>query len=140
MRHRLSRVAGGDGVAAEPGGQLVAGGVNLGGRQDPARALRQHEAVAERATQGGDVGLHGFDGGPRRLVAPQEFDERVGRHHRSAVQPEHGEDRAWFGAGNRDRQAVLPDLHGPENAQLHLLKRSHDYIVRNEIQRMVKAE
>ena len=71
---------------------------------------------------------------------PEQFDERVGRNDGTAVQPEHGEDRAWLGARYRDRQAELLDLHGPENAQLHLLKRSHDYIVRNEIQRTVKAE
>ena len=56
------------------------------------------------------------------------------------MQPEHGEDGARFGARYRDRQTVLPDLHGPENAQLHPLKRSHRAIVRNEIQRTVKAE
>ena len=56
------------------------------------------------------------------------------------MQPEHGEYRAWFGAWYRDRQTVLPDLHGPENAQLHPLKGSHEVIVKDEIQHAVKAE
>ncbi len=70
--------------------------------------------------------------------APEEFGEGVGRDDRTAVQPEHREDGPGFGAGDRDRQAILPDLQRPQNPQLHVLKRSHVAIVRAGIQCAVK--
>ena len=77
---RLPGVAGGDRVAAQPRGRLVASGVNLGRAQRPAGPLGQDEAVAKGATQGGDVGLQSLGGGAWRIVAPEEFHEGVGRH------------------------------------------------------------
>ena len=117
--HRLAGVPGGDGVAAHLGGRLVAGGIDLGGAQGPAGSLRQHEAVAKGATQRGDVGLQSLGRGARRIIAPEELHERVGRHDRAAVQPEHREDGARFGARDGDRQAILPDLQRSQNPQLH---------------------
>ena len=122
------------------GGRLVARGIDLGRAQGPARALRQHEAVAEGATQRGDVGLQGLGGGARRIVAPEQLHERVGRHDGTAVQPEHREDGPRFGARDGDRQAVLPDLKRPQNPQLHRWKRSHVAIVGEAIQCAVKIE
>ena len=49
------------------------------------------------------------------------------------------EDGPRFGAGDRDRQTVLPDLQRPQNPQFHLLKRSHDAIVGAAIQHSVKV-
>ena len=138
--HRLAGVPGGDGVAAHFRGRFVARGINLGCGQGPARSLRQHEAVAQSASQSGDVGLKGFFGSARWIITPQEFHERVGRHDGTAVQPEHREDGAGFGARDRDRQAILPDLQRPQNPQLHLLKRNHLAIVIRAIQRGVKIE
>ncbi len=111
--HRLAGVSGGDGVAAQPGGQLVAGGIDLARVQGPAGPLRQHEAVTQGATQRGDVGLQRLGGGARWTSAPKELCEGVGRDDRTAVQPEHGEDGAGFGAGDSDRQTILPDLQRP---------------------------
>jgi len=85
------------------------------------------------------VGLQSLGGGPRRIIAPEEFHERVGRHHGTAVQPEHREDGPRFGARDRDRQAILPDLKRPQNPQFHLLKGSHLVIVSEAIQRAVKV-
>ena len=48
--HSLAGVPGGDGVAGHLGGQLITRGIDLGRGQGPARALRQHEAVAQGAT------------------------------------------------------------------------------------------
>jgi hypothetical protein len=56
------------------------------------------------------------------------------------VQPEHREDGPRFGAGDRDRQAILPDLKRPENPQFHLLKGNHLAIVRTANQCTVKIE
>ena len=95
-------------------GQLVAGGVDLGRAQGPARALRQHEAVAQGATQSGDVGLQGLGGGARRIIAPEQFDERVGRHDRTAVQPEHREDGPRFGAGIATGRPSCRTCRGPK--------------------------
>ena len=108
--HRLAGVSRGDGVAARLRGRLVSGGIDLGGAQGPACALRQHEAVAQGATQRGDVGLQGLGGSARRVIAPEKLHERVGRYDGTAVQPEHREDGPGFGARDGDRQAILPDL------------------------------
>ncbi len=72
--------------------------------------LGQDETVAEGVTQCGDMGLERFDGGAWRTATPEQFHEHVGRHDRSAVQPEQREDGARFGAWDCDRQAILPDL------------------------------
>jgi hypothetical protein len=86
------------------------------------------------------VGLQRLRGGARWIVAPQQLDERVGRHNRAAVQPEHREDGARLGARNRDRPAGLPDLERSQNPQLHHWKRSHVAIVQWAIQQVVKIE
>ncbi|GAB4718609.1 hypothetical protein MOKP125_33010 [Mycobacterium avium subsp. hominissuis] len=57
--------------------------------------------------------------GARRFLAPQQLHEGVGRDKGATVQAEHGEDGAGFGARNRDRRAVPPDLERPQNPQLH---------------------
>ena len=108
--HRLAGVSCRHGITAQSGGQLVAGGIDLAGVQGPAGPLRQHVAVTQGAAQRGDVGLQCLGGGPRRISAPEELREGVGRDDRTAMQPEHGEDGARFCAGNSDRQAILPDL------------------------------
>ncbi len=123
--HRLAGVAGGGGVTAHPGGQLVTRGINLGPGEGPARSLRHHDAVAEGAAQRGDVGLQGLGGGARRIIAPEQLDQRVGRDNRAAVQPEHREDGARFGARDRDGRTVLPDLERSQNPQFHRWKRTH---------------
>ena len=64
------------GVTAPPGGQLVAGGVNLGRGEGPARAFGQREAVAQRATQRGDVGLRALSA-VRGGSSPQSNSTRV---------------------------------------------------------------
>jgi hypothetical protein len=56
------------------------------------------------------MGLKRFGGGPRRIITPEQLEERAARNDRTAMQPEHREDRARFGTGDGDRQAVLPDL------------------------------
>ena len=84
------------------------------------------------------MGLQRLGGGARRIIAPEEFHERVGGHDGTAVQPEHREDGPRFGARDGDRQAVLPDLQRPQNPQLHRLKRSHIVIVSEAIQYTVK--
>ena len=138
MRDGLADVADREGVPTLASGRHVAGGVDLGGAQRPAGALGDHAAVAKGATQGGDVGLKRLGRGARRFVAPHQLDERVGGHHRPAVQPQHGEDGTGFGTGDRDRQSVLPDAQRPKNPQLHLLKRNHMAIVGRPIQHTVK--
>ena len=110
-RHRLAGVASGGGIASPSGGRFVTRGINLALGQGPTRSLRQNEAVAQGATQRGDVGLQGFGGGARRILAPEQFDECVGRHNRAAVQPEHREDGARFGARDQRRASRLA---GPE--------------------------
>ena len=84
------------------------------------------------------MGLQGLGGGARRIIAPEEFHERVGGHDGTAVQPEHREDGPRFGARDGDRQAVLPDLKRSQNPQLHRMKRSHVAIVSEAIQHAVK--
>jgi len=125
VSHRLAGVSRGDGRAARSGEQLVAGGIDLGSTQGPACALRQHKAVAQGATQSGDVSLQGLGGGARRIPAPEQLDERVGRHDRTIVKPEHREDGARFGARYCDGRTVLPDLERSQNAQFHRWKRTH---------------
>jgi hypothetical protein len=56
------------------------------------------------------VGLQGLGGGAWRILTPKQPNERVGRHHRTTVQPEHREDGARLGARNIDGSAVLTDL------------------------------
>lgn len=122
---RLRGVAGGRGVTAQLGGQLVTRGIDLGRAENPAGAFGQHEAVAQRPTQCGDVGLQGLGGGARWLVAPEEIDQCLGRHDSTAVQPEHAEDRTRLGARYCDRGAVPPGLERSQNPQLHGLNGSH---------------
>ena len=81
--HRLAGVSRGDGGAPRCRGRLVSGGIDLGGAQGPACALRQHKAVAQGAAQRGDVGLQCLGGGARRVIAPEKFHERVGRLRRN---------------------------------------------------------
>ena len=123
--HRLADVAGGGGITSQSGGRFVARGVNVALGEGPTRSRRQDKAVTQGATQRGDVGLQGFGGGARRILAPEQFDERVGRHNRAAVQPEHRENGAWFGARDSDGRPALSDLKRSQNPQLHGLKRSH---------------
>ena len=123
--HRLAGVAGGRGIASQSGGRFVTRGIDLALGEGPTRPLRQNEAVAQGATQRGDVGLQGLGGGARRILAPEQLDEGVGRHNGTAVQPEHREDGARFGARNRDGRAVLPDLERSQNPQFHRMKRTH---------------
>src|SRR6185503_1796483 len=93
--------------------------------QGPACSLRQHEAVAQTATQRGDVGLQGLGGCARRLVAPKQLDQRVRRHYRTTPKAEHRKDGPRFGARDRDGRAALPNLERSQYPQLHRLKRSH---------------
>ncbi|PXX11291.1 hypothetical protein C8E89_103380 [Mycolicibacterium moriokaense] len=95
---------------------------------------------ASRLTQGRNVGLQGFDGRAWRIVAPDQLHQHVGGNNGTTVQPEHREDRPGFGARDRDRQAILPDLQRPQNPQLHLLKRNQLAIVTRAIQRGVEIE
>jgi hypothetical protein len=71
------------------------------------------------------VGLQGFGGGARRILAPEQFDERVGRDNGAPVQPEHRQNGARFGARDSDGRSALSDLKRSQNPQLHGLKRSH---------------
>jgi hypothetical protein len=138
-RHRLADVASGGRVASHSGRHFVARGIDIGARQDPSRSLRQHDAVAESATQRGDVRLEGLVGRARRVVTPEQLDEVIGRDNRTTVQPEHREDGARFGARDRDRH-VPPNLERSQNPQLHRWKRSHVAIVGGAIQHAVKEE
>ena len=122
---RLAGVARGGGVTSQSGGRFVARGIDVARGEGPARSLRQDEAVAQGATQRGDVGLQGFGGGARWILAPEQFDECVCRHNRAAVQPEHREDDARLGARYGDGRPALSDLKRSQNPQLHGLKRSH---------------
>ena len=123
--HRLAGVAGRCGIASESGGRFVTRRINLALGEGPTRPLRQNEAVAQGATQRGDVGLQGFGGGAWRILTPEQFDEGVGRDDRAVVQPEHREDGTRFGARDRDGCSVLSDLERSQNPQFHGLKRSH---------------
>ena len=82
--------------------------------------------------------LQGLGCCARWIVAPEQFDERVGRNDRTPVQTEHREDGPRLGARDRDRQTVLPNLERSQNPQLHRLKRSHPVIVGGPIQHTVK--
>jgi hypothetical protein len=86
------------------------------------------------------MGLEGLGGGARGIIAPQELEQRVGRHDRTTVQPEHREDRARFGARDCYRGAVPPDLERSQNPQFHRMKRTHVPIVGEGIQHTVKIE
>ena len=108
--------------------------------QGPAGSLGEDEAVAESAPQRRDVRLQGLVCRARRIVAPEQLDQRVGRYDRATVQPEHREDGTRLGARDRDRHTVLPNLERPQNPQLHRLKRSHSVIVGGPIQHTVKVE
>ena len=68
--HRLDAVAGGCGITAHLGGQLVARGIGIGFGEDPAHSLGQDEAVIQRAPQRGYVRLERLGGGARRIIAP----------------------------------------------------------------------
>ena len=136
----MAGVAGGRGITAHFGGQLVTRGISLGRAEDPARSLGQNEAVTEGAAQRGDVGLEGLGGGARRIIAPEKLEERFGRHDRTAVQSEHRKDGARFGARDHHRGAVTSDLKRSQNPQLHRMKRTHVLIVGDGIQQTVKIE
>ncbi len=124
--HRLAGVAGGSGIASQSRGRFIARGIDLALGERPTRALRQNKAVAQGATQRRDVGLQGLGGGAGRILAPEQLDEGVGRHDGTAVQPEHREDGAGFGARDRDGCPVLPDLQRSQNPQFHRMKRTHN--------------
>ncbi len=59
------------------------------------------------------MGLQGLGRSARWIIAPKQFDQRVGGHHRTGVQPEHREEGTRFGARDRDRHTILPDLERP---------------------------
>jgi hypothetical protein len=121
----VAHFAGGGGIASESGGRFVMRGINLALGEGPTHSLGQNEAVAQGAAHRGDVGLQGLRGGAGWIVAPEQLNQRFGRHHRTAVQAEHREDGARFPARNHDRRPVLPDLERSQNPQLHGLKRTH---------------
>src|ERR1700758_2574954 len=64
---RLSGVAGGGGIASQPGCRSVARRIDLALSEGPTRALRQDKAIAQGATQRRDVGLQGLGGGAWRI-------------------------------------------------------------------------
>ena len=71
------------------------------------------------------MGLQGLGGGAWRILAPEQLDERVGRHDRTTMQPEHREDGARFRARDSDGRPALPDLERSQNPQFHRWKRTH---------------
>jgi hypothetical protein len=111
--HSFADVAGGGGIASQPGCRFVTPRIDFTLGEGPTRPRGEDVAIAERATQCGDVGLQGFGGGAWRVLAPEQFDECGSRDHRSAVQPQHREDGARFGARDRDGRTVSPDLERP---------------------------
>jgi hypothetical protein len=123
--HRLAGVASGRGIASQSSGRFITRRIDLALGEGPTRSCRQNEAVAQGAAHRGDVGLQGLRGGAGWIVAPEQLNQRFGRHHRTAVQTEHRKDGAWFPARNHDRRAILPDLERSQNPQLHGLKRTH---------------
>src|SRR5882757_6446004 len=115
--HRLAGVASGSGIASQPSGRFITRGIDPALGESPTRSLRQNKAVAQGATQGGDVGLQGLRGGAGGIVAPEQLNQSYGRHDRTAVQAEHREDGARFSARNQDRRCVLPNLKRSQNPQ-----------------------
>src|SRR6185312_13498864 len=103
MSDRLASVAGSSGITSPSSGRFGTQCINLGPGQSPTRTLPQHEALAQGTTQGRNVGLQRLGGGARRLLAPEQFKECVGRYAGTAVEPEHGEECTRFGTRNRDR-------------------------------------
>lgn len=108
--HGLAGIAARRGVSSRLGGPLVARGIHLRGVENPARSLGEDEPIAQRPAQRGDVSLQRLGRSARRLVTPEQIDQRFGRHDRTAVQTEHREDRTRFGARDCDRGAVVPGL------------------------------
>jgi hypothetical protein len=107
-------VTGHGGVASESGCRLVTRRIDLALGERPPRSLGQVEAVTQRATQRGDMSLQRFGGGKWRVLTPQQFDKSIGGDDGAVIQPQHREDRARFGARDRDGSSVESDLRGPK--------------------------
>ena len=87
----------------------------------PAREdLPAVSALRQRLAQLGDVELDHLVGSGRWLLAPQPFHEPVGRDGRALVQREQGEQGARLARADGHRLTADADLHGSEDADLHL--------------------
>ena len=91
--------------------------------QHVSRRTRDENAVAELLPQRRDVNLNGLRGSRGWRLSPELVNERVGRDDLVGPQQQAGEKDALLDASKRKGAAVLDDLEGSENAELHRLRR-----------------